>query len=337
MKTTRNYRENIDCVSREDIAAVEILKSTGIPVIEAAMVAKLALKAGRGRERRAIKCIELGEKELKKQERTVSFTKAVEAALAARKHRRPRTQTDFRYVSRRFMKKCPGLPTRRLRSISPQECTTYIEQAFDTPRQRQKARLVLSAIFSTAQKQGWCTENPVEKVDAPHVVEKRVDVLTPKQLEQLQETAKLYSNGICRAAVGLMLYAGIRPHEVARLSWEHIDLESGSISILPQHSKTGGTRLVTIHPPLRRLLYTCKNTGRICPPQWQKHWRLLRLQAGFTTWQQDCLRHTFAGYHLRHFRSYKELQYEMGHRDTALLRTRYINMQGIQNADLFWA
>ena len=38
-------------------------------------------------------------------------------------------------------------------------------------------------------------------------------------------------------------------------------------------------------------------------------------QAGFTTWQPDVLRHTFAGYHLRYFRDYTALQYETGHRD----------------------
>lgn len=336
MQTKRDYQASKYRANREEVAAIEILKSTGVSVIEAALVAKVALKAGRGREGRAIKCIELGEKELQKQERTIIFAKAVEAALETRKNRRPRTLTDFRYISRRFMQRCPALSTKRIRSISSQECITYIEQAFDTPRQRSKARLVLSSIFSTAQKKGWCSENPIAKVEAPPVIEKQVDILTPKQLERLQETANVYSNGICRAAVGLMLYAGIRPHEVSRLNWEHIDLENGSISILPQHSKTGGSRLVTIHPPLRRILSDCHKTGRICPAQWQKHWRQLRKEAGFKEWAQDCLRHTFASYHLKHFRSYIELQYEMGHRDTALLRTRYVNMKGVKNAELFW-
>ena len=99
------------------------------------------------------------------------------------------------------------------------------------------------------QNQGWSTENPAAKVKSPHITEKRIDVLSPKQLEPLQETASPYSNGICRAAIGLMLYAGIRPHEVTRLHWEHIDLEDVHITILPQHSKTGDAGLATIHPP----------------------------------------------------------------------------------------
>ena len=63
-----------------------------------------------------------------------------------------RTLCDFRYVTRRFMKRCPGLERRRVRSITAAECAAYIAAAFETPRQRQKARLTLSGVFSTAMK-----------------------------------------------------------------------------------------------------------------------------------------------------------------------------------------
>mgnify|MGYP003287691102 CR=1 FL=1 len=53
-------------------------------------------------------------------------------------------------------------------------------------------------------------------------------------------------------------------------------------------------------------------------------------------WGPDVLRPTFAGYHLRHFRSYSELQYEMGHRDSNLLSTRYVSMGEVRNAAAFW-
>ena len=326
----------------EEVAALEILRGTGVNIVEAALVARAALEAGRYKVKRAMKCVALGAEELKRQEKTVSFEKAVEAALEARKWRRARTQSDYRYVTRRFMKRCEGLAQRRVRSIRPEECAAYIEQAFTTPSQQAKARRVLSAVFGTAVKRGWCSENPVQKVDVPVVKEQRIRILTPEEIEQLLSTARSYGGGCCLAAVGMMLYAGIRPHEVARLTWEQVDLEGGTISILPQHSKTGGARLVTIHKPLARLLaqFRHEKTAKICPRQWVKRWRQLRTQAGWNTrnhrWQQDALRHTFASYHLRHFRSYSELQYEIGHRDTNLLRTRYVDMSGVQRSKRFW-
>lgn len=108
-----------------------------------------------------------------------------------------------------------------------------------------------------------------------------------------------------------MLYAGIRPHEVERLTWAQIDLENETIAIEARHSKTGGSRSVTIHPPLRRF-------HRLLPFRWEP----------------DVLRHTFATYQLKQFRSYTELQYEIGHRSSSLLRTRYVNFNGLRNTNL---
>ena len=63
----------------------------------------------------------------------------------------------------------------------------------------------------------------------------------------------------------------------------------------------------------------------MCPPCWAQHWSRLHRAAGFSRWQPDVLRHTFASHHLAHFRSYAALQLEMGHRSAELLRTRYVS------------
>ena len=74
-----------------------LLKRSGVPALDAAQVACAAIKSGKGRTKRAWRCIAAGVAELKKQERTVSFEKAVAAALEARRERRVRTVYDFRY------------------------------------------------------------------------------------------------------------------------------------------------------------------------------------------------------------------------------------------------
>ena len=322
-------------------AALAILRTTGVPILEASILAKELLAANRGSINRAKRCIAAGAKALKQQEQTVSFEQAVAAAQEARKDRRIRTVYDFRYYTRRFMLRCKGLAKRRMRSITPHECAEYIEKAFDTPRQRQKARLILSGVFSTAMKHGWCDANPVARVEAPRVKENPVPILTPQEIAQLTTTAESYQGGSCAAAVGMMLYAGIRPHEVARLTWTQVDLQAQAIYILPQHSKTGGARRVTIHRPLLRILrkHQQPDTATICPANWLRHWQALRHTAGWgrgRKWPQDALRHTFASYHLSHFRSYAELQIEIGHRDATLLRTRYVDQRPVVNAEAFW-
>ena len=322
-------------------AAIAILKSTGISLIEAAMIAKEALRAGHGQIERTRQCISAGEAALRQREKTVCFKHAVVVALEARQDRRIRTVYDFRYFTRRFMKRCPGLAKRPIRSITPKECLEYIEKAFETPRQRQKARLILSGVFGTARKNGWCDENPVSQVGVPCVVESRVSILSASEIDGILEAARNYEGGRCAAAVGMMLYGGIRPHEVVRLTWADVSLRDRAIFIYPEHSKTGGARKVTIHRPLLSILERCKKdaSASICPPNWLVHWRKLREMAGWNRakrWTQDALRHTFASYHLRYFRDFSELQYEMGHRDVALLRTRYIDQRGVEDAAAFW-
>ena len=101
-----------------ELAAMEVLRQTGVDVLEAALVAKRALEAGRRRVKRTMACIAAGEEELRRREKTVTFARAVEEALEARKDRRARTLSDFRGITRRFMRRCKGLVTRRMRSIS---------------------------------------------------------------------------------------------------------------------------------------------------------------------------------------------------------------------------
>ena len=317
--------------TKEEITALELLRQTGIDIVDAALVAKAAIEAGRGRVRRAMKCISAGVELLKSYEKTVTFERAVEEALEARKGRRKRTLSDFRYISKRFMKRCKGLAKRRMRSITPQECAAYLREAFNTPSQRNKARLILSGIFSTAVKRGWCAENPVRKVEPEKVVEKRIVPLNKEEIERVMSAAESYDDGSCLAATAIMLLAGVRPHECERLRWRDVRLDSKVIVISPQHSKTGGARCVTIHPPLERILRRVQKApdAPICPPNWRRHWAALHRKAGFTTWQPDVLRHTFATHHLATFRSYTELQLEMGHRSADLLRTRYVAMEGI--------
>ena len=194
---------------------------------------------------------------------------------------------------------------------------------------RGKVRRIPSGVFSTAVRKGWCADNPVRQVEVEKVVEKRIEILSREQIDRLLSGAQAYDGGSCLAAVGMMLYAGIRPHEVERLRWEDVRLEAGVIRISPQHSKTGGARHVTIHPPLKKLLTQTKREPqkRICPKNWRRRWAGLHRAAGFSHWQPDVLRHTFATHHLAAFRSSAELQLEMGHRSAELLRYRYVAME----------
>ncbi len=328
--------------AEKEKTALAILRASKVDILDAAILARQALALSQGKLRRAYRCLTLGNDQLKATEKTVSFQTAAAEAVKEREKRRWRTLTDFRYIARRLIKANPSLGQRRIRSITTQDCEQFLHAAFTQPRQYNKARAVCSGIFSTACRKGWCHDNPVRRLAAQSVKEHRIAILRPEEINQLLHVSRQYRQGCCLSAVALMLYAGIRPHEVARLTWGNIDLIHGYICIMPQHSKTGGARRVTIHKPLRLILQHCRQDAsqRICPPNWINHWRIVRKEAGWGTpqhpWQQDALRHTFASYHLAHFKDFSLLQWEIGHRDSTLLRQRYVDMRDVGDTHAFW-
>ncbi|MFI3243828.1 MAG: site-specific integrase, partial [Akkermansia sp.] len=134
----------------------------------------------------------------------------------------------------------------------------------------------------------------------------------------------------------LLVWAGLRPAEVRRLRWADVDLRERSITVRSACSKTGGVRQVDVCGALAASLaqycrrFKPNDEAFICPADWPQKWRQIRDTAGFAgRWVQDVLRHTFASYHAKHYKDMALLQWNMGHRDQSLLRSRYVNMQGI--------
>ncbi len=279
---------------------------------------------------------------LQKQESTgINFNEAVERTLHSKRDRAPRTIQDFRQCMNTLMKRVPGLATTRLSNLTPEQCSRMLEESFHSPTRRRKAYACLSTLFRYGIRMGWAQENPVQNIDPPRVRERPILPLTPEEVSRLLRTAERTEHRLCLPPLGLMLYAGIRPYEVARLTWGDVDLDEGEITVPPRHSKTGGGRHIPICPALRQLLNRQHSPGRkqtICPPNWQNRWRALRRAAGFTNWQQDVLRHTFASYYAKAYRDLPSLQLYMGHRDVSLLLTRYVNLKGLRHTEAlnFW-
>ncbi len=286
--------------------------------------------------------IRLGIKAKEKEEHTVSFYTAFEECLRVKAHRSKYTLRDIRYYLGRLMRETPGLAERPVRAISTDECREMLDRVFNTAQQRKKARANLSGLFSIAKRRMWCDSNPVSNLEAPVIKEKEILPLTYQESKKLIQTLQKEEFRDCAPAVGLMLWAGVRPYEVTRLTWKHIDLSEKEIIIPASHSKTGGGRHIDIYPSLYKILVKHRKENeneKICPKQWKKKWLRLRQSAGFAHWQKDVLRHTFASFHAKKFRNLPLLQCLMGHRDSELLRTRYINLKGISTRDAgkFWA
>ncbi len=286
---------------------------------------------------------------IRAQEKTVSFQEAAQRSLMHRERagRRPTTLRDLRYFIRRLLR-VPGLADRPLRAMVTPECHHILEQAFAASKHSfRKGRAILHSIFAYGIKQGWCSENPVSSVDVPNIEEKEIIPLSLQECRKLVEVAKTQRFRDCLPALGLMLFAGVRPGEITRLRWTDIHCEEGILSITPLQSKTGGARRIELCSSLKRLLRKHRNSAAsrtlsICPPLWSKRWQRIRQIAGLSTpqrrWIPDVLRHTYASYHALTYHNLPALQLQLGHRDARLLLTRYLNLRGLRRADArpFW-
>ena len=279
------------------------------------------------------KVIEVGLRNIRNTEK--SFEDGFKIYLESKQHLRPDSIRDIRCIGNRLIRTSPELARRNFSELSVSECEEWLNAAFHTNPQFNKARTMLHGLFEFAVRREWCDKNPIKRIERRKVVEKEIQPLKLAETKRLIKTAQRESP-VYAIVAALLVYTGIRPREVRRLTWRDIDTEEKTITVRSQCSKTGGVRQVEIPPALNRLLITHKseNSSHICPTDWQRRWRKIRDNSGFRgRWVQDVLRHTYASFHTKRFKDLPRLQLNMGHYDVSLLRSRYVNMRGISNTD----
>ena len=325
-------------MNTEYISAKRILTGTDVSVLDAARIAKNILDAKPKNFsltdlQFCAKVIEAGLRHIRTNEMSISDGFAL--YLESKQHLRPDSVRDIRCIGNRLLRTSPELGGRNFSELSASECEEWLNAAFHTDNQFNKARTMLHGLFEFALRREWCDKNPIKRIERKKVVEKEIQPLKLAETRRLIKTAQRESP-VYAIVAALLVYTGIRPREVRRLTWLDIDTEEKTITVRSQCSKTGGVRQVEIPPVLNRLLITNKpeSSSHICPIDWQRRWRKIRDNSGFRgRWVQDVLRHTYASFHAKNYADLSRLQLNMGHRDQSLLRSRYINMHGISRIE----
>lgn len=271
-----------------------------------------------------------GIQRVQQEEMTVTLEQAAWARVKAAEDKlRPVSLRDLRYYVRRMLRveKVSQLP---LRGMTVRDCRHILTEAFaGSTCAWRKARAILHSIFAYGMRQEWCDSNPVTRIETPRHQEATIEPLTLQEVQRLRQAAR---GSDMELSLHLMLFGGIRPAEVARLSAEDISWSEEVVIIRATTSKTGGGRMVPLRGCSR-----IRVSQRIIPRGWQRRWRDLRQKAGFVHWVPDVCRHTFASYYAAHFRNLPALQLEMGHHDLNLLRSRYMRPASAKIASKFWA
>ena len=329
----------LNTMDKEIISAKTLLKGTGISLLDAARLVRNILDALPKNSSIALiqfcaKVIEVGKRNIRSKE--MRFSEGFSLYLQTKGNLRPDSLQDIRYLGKRLIKSNPELSKCNFSEFSVSECEKWLSQTFSTPSQFNKARTMLHGVFEFALRREWCDKNPIKRIERKKVIEKEIQPLKLSETKRLIKNAQRESPEYAVVAA-LLVYTGIRPCEVRRLTWRDIDIEEKTITVRSQCSKTGGVRQVEIPPVLNRLLIAHSSElkeGKICPIDWQRRWRKIRDNSGFRDrWVQDVLRHTYASFHAKNYADLPRLQLNMGHHDLSLLRSRYVNMHGISRAD----
>jgi integrase len=265
---------------------------------------------------------------------SVTFKTLFDSFTASKQNRSAAYLRGLKYTLPRFT----ALHERKVSEIAP----TEIEAEMDgmTPAVRNAFLRNLRAVFNFGVKRGWLESNPVSKLDFEKIKSGEIVTLSPPEAEALMNAAEADNDLLPYHALGL--FAGIRPLELERLEWRHVDLVEGHIEIASAVSKTGRRRIIDIEPNLQAWLshYVARggNTqGRVTPTtNLRKNLRDIRKTAGLTEWTQDVMRHSYASYWLAQHGDINRLTLQMGHESADMLWKHYHKASKRKDAALYW-
>lgn len=166
----------------------------------------------------------------------------------------------------------------------------------------------LGAFFAWALKKNYCKVHPLATVRKIKHDEGEPVVLPLGDCRKLVSAAASYKAGITLPYVVLSLFCGIRPTEISRLTWKHIDLEHGFVRITKDIAKKRKTRTVAISENCLRWLLPYAPLGRaFIGKNWRRDFNAVKAIAGYglpskkrpnlKKWTPDVLRHTAITYH----------------------------------------
>lgn len=243
---------------------------------------------------------------------------------------RPLTTRNFRICSKRFN---TAFPNAVLTDITPRPLRAWLT-TFTASVASLIAR-TLSPAFSYAVRQGYISTSPFERMEPIRPPQKNaIDVYTPAEAAALLQHAP----ADCIAPFAILLFAGVRPTELTRLTWG--DIRDGFIHITPDNAKTAQVRNIEIEPTLAAWLATTGThspTAPIIPRNWRNKSQDTRRAAGLPG-RPDAPRHSYATYYLAKYRDRAALEANLGHATgSKMLMRHYRAATTPAQAEEYWS
>ncbi len=190
---------------------------------------------------------------------------------------------------------------------------------------RRQAWVYLRGFFGWCERHDMIGRNPALRADVPPAERPPRAILAPEQMLSLIQAAGVEM----RACLCLGGFAGLRTSEILR---SKINVEKNEIHV--EDGKTGG-RYVEILPVFRRFW-----PGYHYPPSqktFYRHIAILVDMLGLKKWPDNCLRHSFASYHLAMWQDAGKTAYQLGHTSPQMVYKAYARAVKREDAERWWA
>ncbi len=246
--------------------------------------------------------------------------------------------TDWASRIRRF---CEAFGNRPMPSMTTEEISDWL---IELGRDGLKAQTVtnyrraLHALFEFARKNEKVASNPVTDSFNPRVERSDIGILSVDQVKALMWEVSAFPDLV--PGIALQLFGGMRLEEVRKMSWELVKLDDGFIDVPPKVGKGGRSRHIEITYSLRSFLEGAPTqSGPIIPSATRRRNQLreARRKAGITAWPHNCLRHSYASYHVALHESADRTALQLGHTNSQMLFQRYRAVVRKGDAEEFWA
>lgn len=239
---------------------------------------------------------------------------------------RPRYLDQFEKVIRSF---AAGRSEQLVSRVEPREIEAWLNGNGWAAATRRSYRIDLRTFFAWCKSRSFAAENPCDAVPRVLLEDKEPGILSVADCRRLFAAALEKDRGLAPyLAIGL--FCGVRPAELDLLSWSNV--QARHVVIAGPVAKSRRRRLVSIARNARAWL----DLGGDLPVKNLRR-RLARVRkAAGIEWPHDCLRHSFASYHLAAHQSQDATAHELGHGSTAMLFAHYRALVTPSAARAFW-
>lgn len=276
--------------------------------------------------------------------------------LEASKDRAGRSKRHVDDLRSRLQQFCRTFGDRDVRSISRDEIENWLHALRLAPQTLVNYRRVVFALFREGIRRKYCDSNPVADIDTPKVVGQAPGIISPAKMTELIGLVLKHEPEVMPWLV-ISGFCGLRPAEMDRLNWKEIRLhdETPVVEVIATKAKTARRRLVELpENALTFLRPLWRGEGAVRVVNHRKKWEAIRRLAGYgepgtetaqereagillQNWPADGLRHSFASYHIAHFKDAGRTALALGHgQNPALLFNTYRAMVTPDDAARWW-